>query len=68
MVGAEQVTHVPYRGGGPAINDLVAGTIDMMFDVTPQKYINRNEIRAASGSGIVTMNIDLKKVDLRRSK
>lgn len=30
-----KILHVPYRGGGPAINDLVAGTIDLMFDVMP---------------------------------
>ncbi|MBY0336737.1 MAG: tripartite tricarboxylate transporter substrate binding protein [Acetobacteraceae bacterium] len=30
-----RILHVPYRGGGPAINDLVAGNIDMMFDVMP---------------------------------
>jgi tripartite-type tricarboxylate transporter receptor subunit TctC len=30
-----RILHVPYRGGGPAINDLVSGTIDMMFDVMP---------------------------------
>ncbi len=30
-----RILHVPYRGGGPAITDLVAGTIDMMFDVMP---------------------------------
>lgn len=29
------ITHVPYRGGGPALTDLLAGTIDMMFDVMP---------------------------------
>jgi tripartite-type tricarboxylate transporter receptor subunit TctC len=30
-----KILHVPYRGGGPAINDLLSGTIDMMFDVMP---------------------------------
>jgi len=26
------VTHIPYRGAGPALQDLVAGQVDMMFD------------------------------------
>ncbi len=30
-----RILNVPYRGGAPAIIDLVAGTIDMMFDVMP---------------------------------
>ncbi|MCW8086001.1 Bug family tripartite tricarboxylate transporter substrate binding protein [Sabulicella glaciei] len=29
------ISHIPYRGGGPAITDLLSGTIDMMFDVIP---------------------------------
>ncbi|MFB9969618.1 Bug family tripartite tricarboxylate transporter substrate binding protein [Pseudoroseomonas cervicalis] len=29
------ILHVPYRGGGPAIQDLLSGNIDMMFDVMP---------------------------------
>jgi tripartite-type tricarboxylate transporter receptor subunit TctC len=30
-----KILHVPYRGGGPAITDMLSGTIDMMFDVMP---------------------------------
>ena len=26
-----QINHIPYRGGGPAVNDLVAGHVDLMF-------------------------------------
>jgi tripartite-type tricarboxylate transporter receptor subunit TctC len=27
-----EMTHVPYRGGGPAINDLIPGRVDVMFN------------------------------------
>ena len=27
-----EITHVPYRGAGPAMQDLLAGNADMMFD------------------------------------
>jgi tripartite-type tricarboxylate transporter receptor subunit TctC len=30
-----EMTHVPYRGGGPALNDLIPGRIDVMFATLP---------------------------------
>jgi tripartite-type tricarboxylate transporter receptor subunit TctC len=32
--------HVPYRGSGPAVIDLIAGRITMMFDATPSLLPN----------------------------
>ena len=29
------LVHVPYRGSGPAVNDLLGGQIDMVFDTLP---------------------------------
>ena len=34
MTGVELV-HVPYRGSAPAVNDLIAGQVDVMFDNLP---------------------------------
>src|SRR5262245_40359763 len=34
LTGTELV-HVPYRGSGPAVLDLVAGRVPIMFDATP---------------------------------
>ncbi len=43
-----QMTHVPYRGSGPALIDLVGGQINMMMDVvmTSYPYIKEGKIRA----------------------
>jgi tripartite-type tricarboxylate transporter receptor subunit TctC len=37
MTGA-QIVHVPYKGSGPAVIDLAAGNVQMMFDAPPSLY------------------------------
>ncbi|HET9902797.1 MAG TPA: tripartite tricarboxylate transporter substrate binding protein [Xanthobacteraceae bacterium] len=34
MAGVD-MKHIPYRGSAPAVNDLVAGQVDLMFDNAP---------------------------------
>ena len=47
------IIHVPYRGGGPAMNDLVARTIDMMFDSLPsaEPQVKGGRVRALALCG-----------------
>jgi len=53
MLGKAKLLHVPYKGGGPAITDLLAGQIDMIFmtsiEATP--YIQSGRLRALAVSG-----------------
>lgn len=48
QVAGIKLTHVPYKGTGPALVDLLAGVVDAMFDypVTTLPHIRDGKIRA----------------------
>jgi tripartite-type tricarboxylate transporter receptor subunit TctC len=37
-VTGAQIVHVPYKGSGPAVVDLAAGNVQIMFDAPPSLY------------------------------
>ena len=47
MVGVDMV-HVPYRGAGPALGDLLGGQVQVMFDLMPNsiEHIRAGKLRA----------------------
>ena len=47
------ITHSPYRGAGPALQDLIAGNVDMMFDGlgSSAAHIKGGRIKALMVSG-----------------
>ena len=48
------ITHIPYRGAGPALQDLMAGTVDMMFDGlgSSAAHLKGGRIKALMVSGL----------------
>ncbi|MET4576435.1 Bug family tripartite tricarboxylate transporter substrate binding protein [Ottowia thiooxydans] len=46
------MVHVPYRGGAPAMNDLLAGQVDMMIEVMPNvtPQLKGNRVRGLAVS------------------
>src|SRR5262245_60982263 len=52
MTGVEML-HVPYRGGGPALTDLLAGQVQVMFDTmaTSIEHIRAGKLRPLAVTG-----------------
>ncbi len=52
-IGKPEMTHVPYRGSGPAMVDFIAGRFSLMFDgasvVAP--FLQANQLRGALATG-----------------
>ena len=42
MASGANLMHVPYRGVGPALNDALAGQVDVLYDNLPRRCRTRN--------------------------
>ena len=58
MTGVNLV-HVPYRGGAPAMTDLLGGQVQAMFDVVTEsiEYIKAGKLRALAGHDRDTLGV-----------
>jgi len=47
MMAGVDIVHVPYRGGGPALVDLMSGRVQLMFDNLPTslEFIRAGKLR-----------------------
>lgn len=52
-VAGVPIVHIPYRGGGPALTDTIAGQVDMSFPVlsAAQQHVASGKLRALGVTG-----------------
>ncbi len=53
-MGGVRMVHVPYKGTGPALTDLLAGQVDMMFDnlIATMQHIKSGRLRILGVGGV----------------
>jgi tripartite-type tricarboxylate transporter receptor subunit TctC len=61
------ITHIPYKGSAPAVTDLIAGQVDVMFDNTPNvlPHVRSGKLKAlaVSSKTRTTLAPDIPTVD-----
>jgi len=67
MMTGLNILHVPYRGSGPALIDLIGGQVQVMFDGVPASidYIRGGRLRALAVTGATRSDVlpDIPTVD-----
>ena len=53
-VTGAQIVHVPYKGSGPAVTDLVGGRVQIMFDAAPSliQHVRSGKLRVLAAASI----------------
>jgi len=53
------MTHLPYRGSGPALIDLLGGSVDLMFDNLPSSlpHIKAGKLKALAVTSVVRSSV-----------
>ena len=62
------VTHVPYKGSGPALTDVMGGQLDFMFDTGAFSHIKGGKIRALAVAADKRQPLDSRRADLRGTR
>ena len=54
-----EITHVPYRGSAPALNDLMAGHVSISFDYPPSSlpFITRGKLKALGVTSLTRVKV-----------
>jgi tripartite-type tricarboxylate transporter receptor subunit TctC len=59
LMAGVKLTHIPYKGSGPAMNDLRGGRIDLLFGTTPAvaQFVRTGALRALGVSSTTRTRI-----------